>query len=136
VSEEATNGPTISYPYENHCSFKQSSDLSFPVVTALDSDSTTITLTGADFMADDYTAMVQVAEVNADLVQQSGPNTVVAEWFKGVPPVTAGTVSFWFEDTNSTQVYYADTSAVTIENTLNIASVADVSCSFAGGCTY
>lgn len=87
-------------------------------------------------MADDYTAMVQVAEVNADLVQQSGPNTVVAEWFKGVPPVTAGTVSFWFEDTNSTQVYYADTSAVTIENTLNIASVADVSCSFAGGCTY
>jgi len=33
-------------------------------------------------------------------------------------------------------LFFADTSTIVFDNTLEIASVADVSCSFAGGCQY
>lgn len=80
--------------------------------------------------------MVQIAEVNADEVELTASDTIIAEWYKGVPPVTEGAISLWFEDTENSQVYYADTSSIVFDNSLSIDSVADVSCSFAGGCTY
>jgi hypothetical protein len=116
--------------------FRQSSDLTFPVVTAIASDSTTITLTGTDYMVDDYLPMVQVAGVNAESVELTDDSNVVALWSKGVPPAVEAEVSLWFEEIEGNQVFFADTTLITLENPLEIASVADVSCSFAGGCTY
>lgn len=60
----------------------------------------------------------------------------MAEWYKGLPPVEAGSVSLWFENEEGSSLFYADTTAIVFENPLEIASLADVSCSFAGGCTY
>lgn len=79
---------------------------------------------------------MQVAEVNAESVEKIDDSTVVATWSKGVPPLNNGPVSLWFEESEGIQVFFADTTLINFDNPLDITSVADVSCSFAGGCTY
>lgn len=207
VTEEEPE-PEFTYPYENNMSFKQSGDLDFPVVSEVTADSaTTITLTGTNFLdSADYDAFVEIADIGAHVVEITG-DTVTASWNRGIPPITEGAVTLWFqskkaaeetvaaeeeesneetaaesdesssetatassespveeetpaEETEATEdasaveepsndggrrlesvtdhktLFYADTSSIVFDNTLEIASVADVSCSFAGGCQY
>jgi hypothetical protein len=56
-----------------------------------------VTVSGSNFLTDDYTAKVSVAGVEADSVTLNA-DEVVAVWEKGVPPVTQGAVTFWFEN--------------------------------------
>ena len=60
--EEEDEEVVLSYPYTNECSFQQSSGVGdFPVVSSIASDTTTITLTGTNFLTtvdDGFVAMV------------------------------------------------------------------------------
>ena len=153
--EEEDEEVVLSYPYTNECSFQQSSGVGdFPVVSSIASDTTTITLTGTNFLTtvdDGFVAMVQVAGVNADTVTINSNTEVVAEWEKGVPPISEGSIAIWFEteqpeeeggrrltevENTEIEIYFGDSSTIVFDNPLSISSDADVTCSFAGGCTY
>jgi hypothetical protein len=114
----------------------QVSDASFPVAYSSSVSAASLTLTGTSFYTSDYDAKVSIAGVEADSVTINSGTEVVATWDMGIPPVSGGTALLWFESTATTELYYASSSAITIETAVTPTAPSAVSCSFAGGCTY
>jgi len=122
---------------DSACNYEQAEGGAFPVVSSAVISGTTIVFTGSDFYTSGYTASASFNGVSSDTTEINSATQVTATWTSGVPIVAAATqpeLKFTSEGQLKTAFF---ASAPAIENALQIASSSqDLSCSFAGGCTF
>jgi len=94
-------------------------------------------LTGTNFFTSGYDASLKVAGAEASTVTITSDTEISASWDHGIPAlVDPAALNLTFHATDSGLVHGAS-SAVTLENPISVTdSSSDLSCSFAGGCSY
>ena len=115
--------------------YSQSADITFDVADALSGQ---IEFMGAGFPTSGYTARAFFNGVEADTVAIISSSSAVASWTStGLAAVTATPQLEFVAEDLSYSMFAQPADGLTVTQTLNVVgSSSDMSCSYAGGCTY